>query len=66
MVGMDSDMNRAVAELEAGQGGPRDTSELKDRLMAIRKRKRAFAGRTIDAKDIKDRTLEEQRDNRDC
>lgn len=59
-------MNRATAELEPGQGGPRETSELKDRLMAIRKRKRAFAGRTIDAKDIKNRMLEEQRDTRDC
>jgi len=36
------------------------TSELRERLISVRKRKRAFAGKALDAEAIRQRLLEEQ------
>lgn len=41
-------------------GGYNATSELRERLIAVRKRKRAFAGKALDAEAIRQRLLEEQ------
>lgn len=47
-------------------GGSTATSELRERLVAVRKRKRAFAGKALDAESVRQRLLEEQgrRDDR--
>lgn len=41
-------------------GGSNATSELRERLIAVRKRKRAFAGKALDAEAVRQRLLEEQ------
>jgi hypothetical protein len=43
-----------------GPGGPHGTSELRERLITVRKRKRAFAAKGLDGEAIRQRLREEQ------
>jgi hypothetical protein len=58
-------MTESMHDHDAAQSGPRGTSELMERLIAVRKRKRAFAGQAPDAEAIERRLREEQRRERD-
>jgi hypothetical protein len=62
---MESDVDSLTHGLDSVRGDPRETSALKDRLMAIRKRKRAFAGQVVEAQVMRRRMAEEQQYDRD-
>lgn len=59
-------MTPSVQDRDCVPGGPHGTSELRERLIAVRKRKQVFAAKASDAEVIRQRLWqeEERRDER--
>ena len=53
-------MTPSVQDPDCVLGGPHGTSELRERLIAVRKRKQVFTAKASDAEVIRQRLREEQ------